>query len=67
MGKVLQYFLIAFLAALTHLAILMSIGAVFQSFAAFLEKHSSAGEELESWLYFLVVLGLTDLSLMCWR
>ena len=58
----LQYFLIAFLAAVTHLEVLMSIGAVFHSLAAFLEKESLAAAKLESWLYFLVVLGLTDLS-----
>ena len=58
----LQYFLIAFLAALTYFKVLMSIGAVFQSLAAFLEREYLAAAKMESWLYFLDVLGLTDLS-----
>ena len=54
--------MIAVLAAPGHLAVLMTVGAMFQSFAALLEKHSLAAENFASWFHFLVVLGLRFLS-----
>ena len=51
------------LVAVRVLALIMSIGAEFHMFAAFLEKHSLAAWNFTSWFHFLVVLGLNSLSL----